>query len=113
MKDQKLATLRFLALLFLFPGLAGLIISASISTHYVNTLPKEPVPAEMRMTPRNIHGSVVFQTKAEDRFLSSIEDTSVGVFFIGLTVGLVYVRRWGLEQAIAAEEEEYSSAKSA
>ncbi len=113
MKDQKLSTLRFLALLFLFPGLAGLIVSASISTHYVNSLPKEPIPTEMRMTPRNIHGTVIFQSKAEDRLLSLIEDTSVGVFFIGLTMGLVYVRRWGLAQAIAAEEEEFARAKSA
>jgi hypothetical protein len=95
MKVAQLAMLRFVALLFLLPGLAGLLISATISTHYLDTLPKLPTPAELRMTPRNIHGTVVYQTIEEDRRLSLLEYGSVGVFVIGLGLGLVYLEKWG------------------
>ena len=39
MKAARLAALKFFALLFLLPGLAGLIVSAIISTQYLDTLP--------------------------------------------------------------------------
>jgi hypothetical protein len=106
MTRQQLGTLRFFSLLFLLPGLAGLIFSAMVSTNYLETLPRAPVPGEMRMTPRNIHGVVVYQTAEEDRRLTVMEDTSVGVFVVGLTLGLVYLRKWGIVQALGAEEEE-------
>lgn len=105
MKTAQLATLRFLSLLFLLPGLAGLLISAMISTHYMETLPRSPVPEELRFTPRNINGFVVYQTVEEDRRLSFIEYTSVGVFVAGLGMGLVYLERWGSLQACEAEED--------
>ena len=57
MKPAQMATLKFFSLLFLLPGLAGLIVSAMISTHYLDTLPKSPAPEQMRITPRNIHGT--------------------------------------------------------
>jgi len=68
-----------------------MIVSAMISTHYLDTLPQSPAPDEMRMTPRNIHGVDVYQTVEEDRKLSLIEDSSVGVFLVGLCLGLVYL----------------------
>jgi len=91
----KLVTLRFTALSFLLAGLAGLLISAMISTHYLDTKPKVPVPQELRMTPRNIHGMVIYQTSQEDRNLSLIEYSSVAVFLVGLGLGLVYLEKWG------------------
>lgn len=106
MKTAKLATLKFFSLLFLLPGLAGLIISAMISTHYLDTLPKWPTPEELRMTPRNIHGIVVYQTVEEDRKLSIIEYSSVGVFLVGLGLGLTYLEKWGGMRARDAEEDE-------
>jgi hypothetical protein len=106
MKTLKLATLRHIALLFLLPGLAGLIISAMISTHYLDTLPKMPAPEEARLVPRNIHGTVVYQTVDEDRKLSFMEYASVGVFVIGLGMGLVYLEKWGGMKAREAEEGE-------
>jgi len=109
MKAAQLATLRFIALLFLLPGLAGLIISAMISTHYLDTMPRWPTPEEMRMTPRNIHGIVVYQTVEEDRKLSLIEDTSVGVFVVGLGLSLVYLEKWGSRRAREAEEDDHLS----
>jgi hypothetical protein len=101
--------LRLLALLFVLPGLAGLIVSAVISTYYLQSLPTMPIPIEMRMIPRNIHGTVVYQTKSEDRRLTVMEDTSVGVFLVGLGLGLVYLRKWGIANAIGAKsnEDEY------
>jgi len=105
MKTAKLAALKRLSLLFLLPGLAGLVISAVISTYYLDTLPKSPVMEEMRMIPREINGTVVYQTAQEDRRLTGIEFTSVGVFLLGLGLGLVYLEQWGSRQAQMAEDE--------
>ena len=63
MKNERLSTLKFFALLFLLPGLAGLILSAMISTNYLDVMPKQPDLAELRTVPRNIHGTVVYQTE--------------------------------------------------
>lgn len=109
MKAAQLATLRFVALLFLLPGLAGLIVSAMISTHYLDTMPKWPTPEELRMTPRNIHGTVVYQTEEEDRKLTLIEDSSVGVFVVGMVLSLVYLEKWGSLRAREAEEDDHLS----
>src|SRR5260370_35336409 len=100
MDALQLRSLRFAALLFLLPGLAGLPISASISTRYLETLPRMPVPEEMRMIPRSIHGVVVYQTAEEHRRLSVTENTSMGIFLVGLGLGLVYLRKWGVIYAL-------------
>lgn len=106
MNRQQLGTLRFFSLLFLLPGLAGLIFSAMTSTSYLANLPKSPDPTELRMTPRNIHGVVIYQTQEEDRRLTLMEDVSVGVFLVGLTLGLVYLRKWGIAHALGADDED-------
>ena len=106
MTRGQLRTLRFFSLFFLLPGLAGLLFSALVSTTYLQNLPKTPVPAEMRMTPRNIHGTIVYQTVQEDQRLTIMEDSSVGVFLVGLVLGLVYLRKWGIEHALNTDEEE-------
>jgi hypothetical protein len=106
MKAAQLATLRHFSLLFLLPGLAGLIVSAMISMHYLETLPKWPAPEEMRTTPRNIHGSVVYETVEEDRRLNLMEYSSIGIFSIGLGLGLVYLEKWGVALAHAGDESE-------
>lgn len=78
-----------------------------ISTQYLETLPRDPIPVEMRMIPRNIHGTVVYQTEQEDTRLTLFEDSSVGIFVIGLGLGLVYLRKWGIAQALGAEEADF------
>jgi hypothetical protein len=98
--------------MFLLPGLAGLVISAVISTHYMDTLPKWPDPENLRIVPRNINGSVVYQTEEEDRRLDILEYSSVGVFIIGLSAGLVYLEKWGGFRAQELEEEELSEQSS-
>jgi len=104
MRPAQLATLKFFALLFLLPGLAGLIVSAMFSTRYLDTMPRVPVLSQGRDVPREIHGIVVYQTKEEDRKLRSIEYSSVGVFVVGLLLGLVYLEKWGATQARCDEE---------
>jgi len=84
MKNSQLATLKFFALLFLLPGLAGLIVSATISTHYLDVMPRGPVLTEERIVPREIHGIVVYQTAEENSKLNLIEYSSVAVFLVGL-----------------------------
>ncbi len=105
MKTARLATLKFFSLLFLLPGLAGLIVSAMISTHYLDTMPRWPAPEVNRVVPRGIHGTTVYQTPAEDRDLNMVEGASVGVFLVGLALGVVYLEQWGALQSRMAEEE--------
>ncbi len=105
MKTAQLAALRFFALLFILPGLAGLIVSAMISTHYLSVMPRGPVLVEGRIVPREIHGIVVYQTPEENRKLNLVEYSSVGVFLVGLGLGLVYLEKWGASQTSESEEE--------
>ena len=44
-----------------------------------------------RIVPRGIHGTTVYQTPAENRELNLIEYSSVGVFLVGLALGVVYL----------------------
>lgn len=76
-----------------------------ISTHYLDTLPRLPAPEQNRIVPRGIHGTTVYQTAEENRNLNLIEYSSVGVFAVGLALGLVYLEKWGAAQTRAAEEE--------
>jgi hypothetical protein len=99
MNRRQLGTLRFVSLLLLLPGLAGLIFAAMVSTEYLQTLPRLPQPADMRMIPRNIHGTVIYETQV-------LEDSSVVVFLGGLGFGLVYLRKWGIAQALGGEDDE-------
>jgi hypothetical protein len=106
MNTAQLAKLKMISLALILPGLAGLIVSAMMSVHYLDTMPKWPAPRELRTVPRNIHGSVVYQTEEEDRKLNLIEYSSIGVFLVGLGLGLVYLEKWGSRQARAAEEDD-------
>jgi hypothetical protein len=112
MKPAQLATLRFVALLFILPGLAGLIVSAMMSTHYLEAMPKGPVMTEGRVVPREIHGIVIYETPDEDRKLSQVEYSSVGVFVVGLVLGLVYLEKWGSTQKAYGDEEELADDRS-
>ena len=106
MKPARLRMLKAISLAMLLPGLAGLIVSAMFSMHYLDTMPTYPAPDEMRVTPRNIHGVVVYQTRDEDRKLNLYEYSSIGVFSAGLGLGLVYLEKWGRARARAVEEED-------
>ena len=94
MKHSNLRLLKFFALLFMLPGLGGLVFSAMVSTEYLENFPKSPAPAEARMTPRNVHGIVIYQTVQEDERLTIMEYSSVTVFLAGLLLGIVYLEKW-------------------
>lgn len=106
MKAARLATLKFFALVFLLAGLAGLITSAAISTHYLVVMPQKPAPEELRVVPRSIHGVTVYQTTQENRLLNTWEYTSVGIFLVGVTLSAIYMEKWGSMQVPAGGEEE-------
>ncbi|KAA6457193.1 hypothetical protein DYQ86_22920 [Acidobacteria bacterium AB60] len=108
MSALQLRGLRLAVLFSLLPGLGGLLVAATLSTHYLETLPRMPVPQELRYTPRNIHGTVVYETEEEDRRLATLEYVSAGVLVVGLGLGMVYLRQWGIANAISAEEDEYA-----
>jgi hypothetical protein len=105
MRPAKLAALKFFALLFIVPGLTGLIVSAMISTHYLDAMPRGPIQTEGRVVPREIHGIIVYQTPEENRKLNLIEYSSVGIFVVGLGLGLVYLEKWGSVQGRWDEDE--------
>jgi hypothetical protein len=103
MNRVSLSVLKFFALLFLLPGLGGLVFSAMMSTDYLENLPKSPAPIEQRMTPRNVHGVVIYQTPQEDRRLSAMEYSSVAVFLVGLLLGIVYLEKWSAARQLDME----------
>ena len=99
MDSNRLARLKRISLILMLPGLAGLIVSAMISVHYLDTLPRCPSPADRRTVPRNIHGIVVYQTAQENKKLDLMEYSSVGVFVAGLGLGLAYLEKWGTRRS--------------
>jgi hypothetical protein len=108
MENAYVAKLRFFSLMFLVPGLIGLIISATLSGIYMNTLPRYPDPQNLRMTPRNINGYTVYETDDEDRRLGRTEYGSMGIFLIGLAMGIVHFQKWGLARAIESEADDFA-----
>jgi hypothetical protein len=92
-------------LALILPGLAGLIVSAMVSVHYLDTMPRWPSPQEGRTVPRNIHGIIVFQTEAESRSLDLLEYSSISLFAAGLGLGLIYLEKWSTRQARATNED--------
>jgi hypothetical protein len=103
MKDSELPGLRFFAIFFLSLGVAGLLLSSVLSAYYLSVMPTYPAPAEMRMTPRSIHGSIVYQTEQEDRLLDLAEGASAGLFLIGIVSGGIYLEKFGSMMASRAD----------
>jgi len=103
MNASRLRELKFFSLLFLLPGLAGLVLSAVISTQYLETLPRMPVPEQMRMIPREIHGTVIYQTANENRVLNLAEGCSVCVTLVGVFLSILYLEKHSSFQASLEE----------
>jgi hypothetical protein len=57
------------------------------------------------MTPRNVHGIVVYQTVQEDRRLSAMEYSSVSVFIVGLLLGIVYLEKWSSSRQLEMDSD--------
>lgn len=106
MEKTNLEKLKFFTLLFLVPGILGLITSAGLSTYYLNTLPRYPDPESLRMIPRNINGYTLYESEREDQRLDRIEYSSVCMFLVGIGAGLVYLQKWGIARALQSEDED-------
>jgi hypothetical protein len=100
-----LTVLKLFALLFLLPGLGGLVFSAMVSTDYLENLPKSSNPHEQRMVPRSVHGVVIYQTVREDQRLSMMEYGSVSVFLTGLLLGIIYLEKWSSTRRLKIESD--------
>jgi hypothetical protein len=105
MRSRQSVGYKLVSLLFLVPGVLGLVFSSAVSTHFRITLPTTPVPNERRMTPRNISGVIVYVTVDEERQLNLIEYSSAVSVLFGLCLGCVYAVRWGTARAIGDDAE--------
>lgn len=85
---------RTIALVLLIPGLLVWVYSGTIWTRYLQALPRVPDQNTGRVYPGNIHGIVVYQTRAEQMRLDLTQDISIGVFFLGLLIGALEERPW-------------------
>ena len=104
-KNNSLSLLQFFSLLFLVPGIFGLVVSTILSTSYLATLPRIPDPQSLRMTPREIHGVTVFETVQEDQTLTRVEYATLGCFIVGLVFGVMYIEKRSAMRAIETEQE--------
>lgn len=102
-KQNQLPLLQFFSLLFLVPGIFGLVVSAILSTSYLSSLPRMPDPAALRMTPREIHGVTVFETTQEDQTLSAVEYGALGCFLVGIVFSVIYIEKRSASRASEAE----------
>ena len=98
--------LKVIALCFLLPGLAGVLAASMMSIAYLNRLPRIPDPATMRTTPRMISGVTVYQSTAEEQRLDLIGFSSTAMFFIGLGLSMVYLRKEGVAHALEGGDED-------
>jgi hypothetical protein len=112
MENDHVEKLRFFSLMFLVPGLIGLMVSATLSGYYMNKLPRYPDPENLRMTPRNINGYTVYQTDNENRTLDRTEYGSMGMFLIGLAMALVHFQKSGLARAIESDADDFAGEES-
>lgn len=114
MRSVQIGLLRFFSLILLLPGLAGLVASASLSTHYFDTSPRNPSPDESRTVPRTINGEVVYLTLDEDGQLDFLRYYGVRAFGVGLGLGLLYLGLMAtqLERSHSTDDEDVDEAQS-
>jgi hypothetical protein len=95
MKNPQIKALKHFSLLLLLFGVVGFALSTIVSGQYLDTLPKNPAVEELRTVPRNIHGTVVYQTVEENRKLTLIDAGSAIGILLGLGLGIVYLEKVG------------------
>jgi hypothetical protein len=106
MAPLKKATIRHLSIALLVPSIAGMIWAGTIRANYLDTLPKRPVFEQMRVVPRNIGGTVVYQTEEESALITRIDIASGAIFLVGAFLGIVYLRRWGMRRMLENDEDQ-------
>jgi hypothetical protein len=99
--NEKLRTIwKHVGMIIGFVGLAGIVWTAGLWNLQLKTLPRVPNQKVGRIYPRNIHGIVVYQTRAENDRLETIQYSSIAVFVIGFFISFLYERKWGLIQSV-------------
>jgi hypothetical protein len=106
MASLKKATIKQISIALLVPSIAGMIWAGTIRASYLDTLPKRPVFEQLRVVPRNIGGTVVYQTEQESSLLTRIDIVSAAIFLVGALFGIVYLRRWGMRQMLENDEDQ-------
>jgi hypothetical protein len=106
MVPLKKATIRHLSVALLVPGIAGMIWAGAIRANYLDTLPKHPVFEQMRVVPRTIGGTVIYQTDEEGALLTRLDIASGAIFMAGAFLGIVYLRRWGMRRMLENDEDQ-------
>ena len=86
--------IRKIARIVAISGLMGGLCSWAIWLRYFDTLPRQPDPISARIYARNMHGITIYQTKAEDLFLSIWSGVSYTLMASGVLVGLFEERHW-------------------
>jgi hypothetical protein len=72
-----------LAIVFVAAGLLAMLCFGYLNVHYAKTLPREPVSATGRVYPLNVHGTVVYLTKNEERSLWWMFNGGIAVAIAG------------------------------
>jgi hypothetical protein len=106
MAPLKKATIRRVSIALLVPGIAGMFWAGTIRASYLDTLPKRPLPEQLRTVPRNIGGTVIYQTEDESALLTRVDIASGSIFLVGAFLGIVYLRRWGMRRMLENDEDE-------
>ena len=76
-------------------GLAGIVWTASLWFEYQRTLPRHPDPVLGRVYPLNVHGIVVYQTRAERNRLDEIQYSSIALFAVSALMAAIHQRKFG------------------
>ena len=78
-------------------GFAGFIWTAGLWNQQLDTLPRSSYPAGGGIYPRNIHGIIVYQTRAERDHLDEVQDIAMGTVVFSVLLSVFYNRKWGPE----------------
>ena len=102
------SVLSFFSLLFLLPGLTGLVANAMLSTSYFDTMPRMPEPEENRTVPRTLNGQVVYITTEDDQQLNFMQYYGLRAFWVGVGLGILYLGAMGshLEQHQSSDDDD-------
>jgi hypothetical protein len=81
-------------------GLTGIVWAASLWGYQADKLPHIANGSTGRIYPRNIHGTVVYQTATERNYLERVQYGTIGILTLGIVMSLIYDKKWGNESRI-------------
>jgi hypothetical protein len=82
--------------IFLFlVGFGGGLWAGALFYQYQGTLPRRPAPASGRVYPLNVHGIVVYQTRAERNRLDEILYSSIAILAASGLMAAIHQKKFG------------------